>query len=54
MSFTTFIYLGILVVVAGGIWGIRAVMKRENHQPVASTEDYLDQTCELNYKPDEN
>ena len=51
MSITAFISLGIVIGVACGIWTIRAFTKRKNQQPVASYDDYLDQTCELNYEP---
>ncbi len=54
MSTTTFIYLGIAIGIAVAIWAIRAVKKRKSEPPVAKYDDYLDQTCELNYKPDEN
>jgi len=53
MSLTAIIALGIGISVACCIWGIRALMKRKNEQPVVSYDDYLDQTCELNYEPNE-
>jgi hypothetical protein len=54
MLATVFIYLGIAIAVAVGIWGIRRATRRDSYKPAVSTDDYLDQTCELNYKPDEN
>lgn len=54
MSATVYIYLGIAVAVAIVIWGIRRATRRDSYEPAASTDDYLDQTCELNYKPPEN
>ncbi len=54
MAMTTFIYLAIAVGIVVAIWGIRAATKKEEQPPAANYDDYLDQTCELNYKPDDN
>ena len=47
---TIYLYLGVPVGVASCAWGIRVLMRRKIQRP--SVDPELDQTCELNYKPD--
>lgn len=48
------VYIGIGLAVVCLIWVSRVVMTRKKHQPVVAPDDYLDQTCELNYKPEDS
>lgn len=48
------LYIGIGVGVICLVWVIRRVTKRKPAQPVETPDTYLDQTCELNYNPDDS
>ena len=47
-------YIGIGLGVACLVWVILRVTKRKPKPPVETPETYLDQTCELNYNPDDS
>lgn len=48
-----FLYLGLGMGLACCIWSIRIFMRRSLRRPAANIDSGLDQTCELNYKPEE-
>ena len=52
--FMIFIALAIALTIAISLWLSRAVAKRDEQPPAETYDEYLDQTCELNYKPDDN
>ena len=54
MAMTTFIYLAIAAGIVVAIWGLRTMTSKEQEPPAQNYDDYLDQTCELNYKPEDN
>jgi len=47
-------YIGIGLAVACLVWVILRITKRKPAPPVETPETYLDQTCELNYNPDDS
>jgi len=47
-----FMYVGIGVGLACCAWSIRVLMQRKIRRPAQNQDPELDQTCELNYKPD--
>ena len=49
-----YLYVGVGLGVGSCLWSARVLARRNPRQPAPELDDYLDQTCELNYKPDEN
>ena len=49
-----FLYVGVGVGVACCIWSFRVLTRRKEHAIKVNRDAYLDQTCELNYKPDDS
>ena len=49
-----YLFAGVALGVACCLWSARVFSQRAPRKPTSSVDDYLDQTCELNYKPDEN
>ncbi len=49
-----YLYVGVGLGVGSCLWSARVFARRKPRQPEARLDDYLDQTCELNYKPDDN
>ena len=49
---TILIAIGAVVLVAGLFWAIRALSPRSQPPAVIDPDADLDQTCELNYKPE--
>lgn len=49
-----YLYAGIGLGVACCLWGFRVMSQRKPRETATNVDDYLDQTCELSYKPDDN
>ncbi|MDH3534042.1 MAG: hypothetical protein OEO82_13995 [Gammaproteobacteria bacterium] len=47
-----YLYLGLVVGAACCLWSFLIFMRRSLRRPDVDTDPGLDQTCELNYKPD--
>lgn len=47
----SYLYICVSIGIACCLWSLRIFTRRTPSRPPQEYDDYLDQTCELNYKP---
>jgi hypothetical protein len=48
-----YLYIGVGIGMACCLWSLRIFMRRTPGRPPLDYDEYLDQTCELNHKPEQ-